>query len=591
MRSRLPAFILVVLAVGASAGGSSAQPASGGFTVRTIARIQGNVLSFAHSDRFLAWITVRGDKCAMLFLRPTRGGARTVIRKTCDESGSIDPDALVLAGDRAYWEEWYGTNLTEYSQLITASARKPKVEEVDFQSIYNQGFDHLVPPVSDGRSVYFWSSPEDATPGPIVRYGPRGSRRMTRTISSLSALGAGEGRWAFAQAKRTYDCAQETAWSPAGQIAFASGGGRNCRGGIWVMNANGGAIRRVTASGRNPDWSQAGDLAYDDRGAVKVLSGSISPRVLVARGTNPAWSFDRRSIAFERDNAIVVADADGRAERVVATGAADPDWSPDGAQLVFRRTDTRKPGLGIVSVDGGNAWSLTTENDKHPSWSPDGRLIAFARCGASLAYCGSFGSQIHVVAPDGTGARARTEEGNETEDFAPSWASDSQRLVFARSRQYEDAGDSHIFTGDRALTRTPLPRTPVFVRSSSGRSLARYTPSAEAVELAVTRRLTAALTRGDRWRLELLRPRRHSVTVRNASVTYHDRVSAFSASGYRVILLAARKILLYDVRTQRLVVVARVAKPPIGLSIVGRRIAWAENVGRHARVRAVTLPR
>jgi len=36
--------------------------------------------------------------------------------------------------------------------------------------------------------------------------------------------------------------------------------------------------------------------------------------------------------------------------------------------------------------------------------------------------------------------------------------------------------------------------------------------------------------------------------------------------------------------------VARAAGPPIGLSIEGRRIAWAENVSGHGRIRAVTLP-
>ena len=36
--------------------------------------------------------------------------------------------------------------------------------------------------------------------------------------------------------------------------------------------------------------------------------------------------------------------------------------------------------------------------------------------------------------------------------------------------------------------------------------------------------------------------------------------------------------------------VARAAGTPIGLSIEGRRIAWAENVSGHGRIRAVTLP-
>lgn len=583
---KLPALILVVLAVGASAGASSAQPDRGAFKVRTIATLPGNVHSFAHSDRYFAWMPAwksTGRGCLILVVQSVQTGARTSVRDKCGSYWG-SPGAMVLAGDRAYWEAVGGSNLTEYSSLVRASVRKPRVGQVDFQSIYNGGFEHLVPPASDGRNVYYWTSPEDGTPGPIVRFGRRGSRRMTPTIPSVSALGAGEGRWAYAQAKRTFDCAQEPTWYPAGRIAFASGGGRSCRRGIWVVNANGRGLRRLTTSGRNPDWSAASELAFDDQGSVKVLSGTSAPRVLIDRGTNPAWNPDGTKIAFERENAIVITDAHGGGERVLLTGAKDPDWSPDGALLVFARTDKGSPGLGIVRADGTGLRALTSGDDTQPAWSPDGRTIAFVRC--TYSGCTTFGgTQLYVVSPDGTGARWRTADSDETYDSAPSWGPDS-RLAFARSRDWQDRGDSHIFTLAGRLTRTPAPRTPVVLRSSAGRRLARLSPSGEALELAVTRRLTAALVRREGWRLEILAPRRRTLGFLGAK-----RVSALSASGYRLVLLVGRKIVVYDARTQQLAVVARPAHSPIGLSIVGRRIAWAENVGKRAHVRAVTLPR
>jgi Tol biopolymer transport system component len=544
------------------------------------------VWSFAQNGRYLAWIAPRKLECYSLFMQDLGTGKRTVIRHRC-ELGEGGPEAMVLAGDRAYWESAGGTNLTEFTNLMTASLRMRRVTAIDYQSIYNLGFNEIVPPVTDGRGVYYWSSPEDATPGPIYRYDGRvKSRRLTRTIGNLAALGAGEGRWALARAVRMLDCAQEPSWYPAGRIAFASGGKGNCRGGIWIVNANGLGARRLTMSGRNPDWSPAGELAFDDRGSVKVLSGTSAPRVVIARGTNPAWSPDGTKIAFVRDGSILVAGTDGSGERVVVSGAMDPDWSPDGTELVFARPQTTNPGLGVVGVDGRGLRSLTTDSDRHPAWSPDGRRIAYAHCTNAHAGCPRDVSQILEVAPDGTGKRVRTEDGDETDDTAPAWGPDSQ-LAFARSRDWQDASDSHIFTLSRRLTRTPAPRTPVEVRSPAGKTLARATPRGAAIELGVTRRFTAALVNDDGWRLEFVTPRRRAISFPGAR-----RVSSLSASGRRaVVLVDGRKIFVADAISGRLRLVTRVARPPIGLSIVGRRIAWAENVGRRARVRAVTLPR
>jgi Tol biopolymer transport system component len=576
------AVVALTLALGVPAAVAS----STGPRPQTVATIPSAVWSFAQNDRYVAWIAPRKSDCYRLFMQDVSTGKRTAIPHRC-ELGEGDPGAMVLAGDRAFWASEGASNLTEYTNLMTASLRTRRVTSVDYQSIYKLGFDHIVPPVTDGRAVYYWSSPEDATPGPIYRYDGRvKSRRLTRTIGNLAALGAGEGRWAFARAVRALDCAQEPTWYPAGRIAYASGGGRSCRGGIWVVNANGRGARRLTMSGRNPDWSPGSELAFDDRGSVKVLSGTSAPRVLITRGTNPSWHPDGTKIAFVRDGSILVADADGSAERVVVSGAIDPDWSPDGTKLVFARVQTANPGLGVVGVDGGGLRSLTTGSDRSPSWSPDGRRIAYAHCTNAHAGCPRDVSQILEIAPDGTGQRARTEDGDETDDTAPAWGPDAQ-LAFARSRDWQDAGDSHVFTLSRRLTTTPAPRTPVEVRTPAGKTLARGTPRGAAIELAVTRRFTAALVDDDGWRLEFVTPRRRAISFPGAR-----RVSSLSASGRRaVVLVDGRKIFVVGAISSRLRLVARVARPPIGLSIVGRRIAWAENVGRRARVRAVTLPR
>ena len=57
-----------------------------------------------------------------------------------------------------------------------------------------------------------------------------------------------------------------------------------------------------------------------------------------------------------------------------------------------------------------------------------------------------------------------------------------------------------------------------------------------------------------------------------------------------IVFRVGRSIRSVDIATKRVRVVAKAAATPIGLSIAGSRVAWAENVDGRGRIRAITLP-
>jgi acid phosphatase type 7 len=216
----------------------------------------------------------------------------------------------------------------------------------------------------------------------------------------------------------------DPAYSPLGRrIAFASNGA------IWVMNAEGTDVRRLTPPGlwsRSPAWAPDGAAitfaggAEGTRDLYRIaLDGSDLRRLTSTVGDEdaPAWSPRGGRIAFARRGDIHTIGANGAQPRRLTYGRHvddAPAWSPGGTRIVFTRawrpaperrksrrrsrpgTDAarrgavqrretrrerirRRPQLYAMRRSGARKRRLTLlpYGVTAPAWSPDGREIAF----------------------------------------------------------------------------------------------------------------------------------------------------------------------------------------------------------------------
>jgi serine/threonine-protein kinase len=149
------------------------------------------------------------------------------------------------------------------------------------------------------------------------------------------------------------------AFSPDGsRIAFRS---ERSAGGIFVMEATGESVRRVSDFGFDPQWSPDGSaLVVADERVVDPMSRALDSEL---------W---------------VVSVADGARRRVAKADAVGGRWSPSGRRIVFwGLTRGSERDIATVAADGSQADSpvwLTADAavDWSPTWSPDGRHIYFA---------------------------------------------------------------------------------------------------------------------------------------------------------------------------------------------------------------------
>ena len=141
------------------------------------------------------------------------------------------------------------------------------------------------------------------------------------------------------------------AWSPDGQrIVFTSDREHRASADVYVMNADGSGVQRLTSDLAN--WA-------------------------------PQFAPDGRRVAIQVDRDIVILDlVDGTRTQLTRDpqNGMNPTWSPDGQRLAFVSTRNRRAEIFTMHADGTNPQLLVTMaagSVIDPRWSPDGTRVVF----------------------------------------------------------------------------------------------------------------------------------------------------------------------------------------------------------------------
>ena len=134
-------------------------------------------------------------------------------------------------------------------------------------------------------------------------------------------------------------------------------------------------------------------------------------------------------IAFERKDAVWIANLDGTGEKKLADGIF-PAISPDGTRIAFNTVEKTSETsyvrhMAVVDVATGNVTmfkDVPSTNSYYPSWTADGKQILFTTRPKEVW-------DLVTINADGTNFRVlKAGEENQVTRYSPVWARDGQSV-------------------------------------------------------------------------------------------------------------------------------------------------------------------
>lgn len=285
----------------------------------------------------------------------------------------------------------------------------------------------VVTPAPNLAVVAPTTSPASETPAPTANLRPGASIAFIRTVEKPSGcpsdtrrctiprlwIVGSDGRGAHELFPDGVTYQSDLAWSPDGTRLLYSDDGK---------------LYLTDAGGVGPEPVDTG-CAAPCQGDSQITFSSDGRSIAFIRDSNDASG-------YPSVHAVATMDlASGRIVELRSTASdvtAAPRWSPDGKQIVFFRWGEKDGGgpvpprltaAWVVDADGQNLRQLspTTVAAQNPEWSPDGARILFESPDGER-------QDIYTIRPDGTDVRRLTTDGVST---SATWMADG-RIMFAR---------------------------------------------------------------------------------------------------------------------------------------------------------------